>query len=82
MIHVINEYHSFTFIMSLISNFYISKSNYFNLLLALTPLSFIAGNMIININIALIILSAIVLYGKSIFEIKFYLLDKLLISFF
>ena len=68
--------------MYLLSNFQFSKSNYFTLILALFPISFIAGNMIININVALIILSAFIFFGKSIFNIKFHLLDKLLFSFF
>ena len=68
--------------MSLISKLYISKINYLSLLLALLPISFIAGNMIININIILIIFSSLFFFGKNIFDIKLYFLDKLLILFF
>ena len=68
--------------MSLVSKLYISKSNYLNLLLGLLPVSFIAGNMIININIILIILSSLLFFGKNIFDLKLYFLDKLLIIFF
>ena len=68
--------------MSLVSKLYISKSNYLNLLLGLLPVSFIAGNMIININIILIILSSLLFFGKNIFDLKIYFLDKLLIIFF
>jgi len=46
------------------------------------PLSFIAGNMIININIILLIVSAILIFGKKIFEIEFFFLDKIIILFF
>ena len=62
------------------SNFF--QLNFFNLLLAMLPLSFIAGNMIINLNILLIILSAFYKFGKTIFKIKFYFLDKIIFLFF
>ena len=68
--------------MNLISKISFNKSNYFSLLFALIPISFIAGNMIININIILIIISGFFFYKKNIFNIKFYFLDKILISYF
>lgn len=68
--------------MYLLKKFPISKSNYLSLLLSLMPLSFIAGNMIININIILLIVSAILIFGKKIFEIEFFFLDKIIILFF
>ena len=68
--------------MSLFLNSQKLKSNYLSILLAMFPLSFIAGNMIININIILIIISAIILVGKDLFKIKYYILDKLIISYF
>ena len=46
------------------------------------PLSFIAGNMIININILLLILSSLFCFKKEIFKIKFFWFDKLLIVYF
>ena len=46
------------------------------------PLSFIAGNMIININTILIILSALILFRRDIFKSKFFLLDKIIFIFF
>ena len=46
------------------------------------PLSFIAGNMLININTILIILSALILCGRDIFKTKYYLLDKIIFVFF
>ena len=52
--------------MYLLSKFQFSKSNYLNLLIFLIPVSFIAGNMIININLILLILSTLILYGKGI----------------
>ena len=60
----------------------LTKKKFFNLLLALMPFAFIAGNMIININTILIVLFAIVLFGKDLFKIKYHLLDKIIILFF
>ena len=68
--------------MSLFSKITFNKENYISLLLALFPFSFIAGNMIININLALLIISSIILFKLDIFKIKFFLLDKFLISYF
>tara|TARA_Y100000816_G_scaffold39172_1_gene24674 strand:+ start:6202 stop:7521 length:1320 start_codon:yes stop_codon:yes gene_type:complete len=68
--------------MSLFSKITFNRENYISLLLALFPFSFIAGNMIININLALLIISSIILFKLDIFKIKFFLLDKFLISYF
>jgi len=46
------------------------------------PLSFIAGNLILNLNILLLLLSAFIFYGTNIFRIKLHLVDKLMILFF
>ena len=67
--------------MQLISNFNFTKS-YFSLLFSLIPISFIAGNMIININILLLILSAFFIFKKSLFEVEYFLLDKIIFLFF
>lgn len=61
---------------------YLSKKNYFNFLIALIPVSFIAGNLIINIIITLLILSTIFFYNKELLKINFYFLDKIIIFFF
>lgn len=68
--------------MHLISKFKPLKNSYFNLLLSLMPLSFIAGNMIININTILIILSTLILFRGDIFKTKFFLIDKIIFIFF
>ena len=62
--------------MSLFSSKYLTKTNYLNLLFAAIPISFIAGNMIININILLLILSTFFIYWREVFKIKYYFLDK------
>ncbi len=58
------------------------KKDLLNFLIALFPLSFIAGNMIININLLLLILSSIFFFKKDLLKIKFFILDKLIFSFF
>ena len=61
---------------------YLSKNNFFNILLGLVPISFIAGNMLININIILITLSSLIFFKKDLFKINYFFLDKLLFLFF
>ena len=56
--------------------------NYFNFLIALFPLSFIAGNLSINFNIVLLILSTFIVFNKEIFDLKFQLIDKIIFSYF
>ena len=58
--------------MKLFSKFDQLKENYFSFLLSLLPISFIAGNMAINITIALIILSGLIIFNRYIFEIKYF----------
>ena len=65
-----------------------SKLPYFNfriiinLLLSLLPISFIAGNLVINLNLILIILAALLFWKKDFFKIEILLIDKLLILLF
>tara|TARA_B100000035_G_scaffold302643_1_gene300452 strand:- start:1927 stop:3225 length:1299 start_codon:yes stop_codon:yes gene_type:complete len=65
-----------------------SKLPYFNfriiinLLLSLLPISFIAGNLVINLNMILIILASLLFWKKDFFKIKILLIDKLLIFLF
>ena len=61
---------------------YLSKNNFFSILLSLIPISFIAGNMLININILLIIFSSLIFFGRDLLKIKYFFLDKLLFLFF
>ena len=55
----------------------LTKTNYFSFLLALMPLSFIAGNMIININVLILIFSSLIFFYSRLLKMKFYLIDKL-----
>ena len=68
--------------MLLFSNKSLSLKNYFSFLLSILPICFVAGNLIINANILILILSALIFFKSKIFKIKYYLFDKLLILFF
>ena len=68
--------------MHFFSNHSNSKINFLSILLSLMPISFIAGNMIININIIFILLVSSFFYGKKIFQFNYMLLDKLIIVYF
>ena len=61
---------------------YLNFSYFMNLLISALPISFIAGNMIININTVLILLSSLIIFNKKLFNQQFFLLDKLLFSYF
>ena len=68
--------------MYLFSPTNIFKERFLSILLALLPVSFVAGNMIININLISIIIFSFIIFGKDIFNLKYFLLDKLIFSFF
>ena len=68
--------------MSFFSKINFNKNHYLNFLIALFPVSFIAGNMIININMILLIISALLFFKNEPFKIKFFLLDKILLAYF
>ena len=68
--------------MLLFSNKSLSIKNYFNFLLSILPISFIAGNLVINANILILIVSALIFFKSEIFQIKYYWFDKLLFLFF
>ena len=53
-----------------------------NILVVMLPISFIAGNLIINLNIILIIIFGLIFYGKKIFDLNLLFFDKFLILFF
>lgn len=59
-----------------------SKNNLLNLLLSLIPLSYIAGNLIINVNIILIIFTTFFFFRGDVLNFKFNFLDKLIFFFF
>ena len=59
-----------------------NQTTYFSILFAAFPVSFIAGNMIININTILIILSTFFIFKINNFSLKFFIEDKLIFLFF
>ena len=68
--------------MQITFNKYLKFKYIINLLIAILPLSFIAGNLIINLNVLLIILSSLIFFNLDFFKFKYYLVDKLLVVFF
>ena len=68
--------------MYLNSKLIFNKKNVLSFILALVPISFIVGNMLININCLLLIISTIFFYRSAILEIKFHILDKLIFILF
>lgn len=61
---------------------YFTKNNYLNFLLCLIPASFVAGNMILNINILFLLISTIFVYRLEVLKINFHFIDKLVLLFF
>ena len=60
----------------------INKNLFVNLLFAFIPISFIAGNLVLNINILLFIVLSIYICRKDVLIFKFHFFDKLIILFF
>jgi len=58
------------------------KTFLINLLFSFIPISFIAGNLILNVNILLFIIFSIFFYRKDIFTLNFNSLDKIILIFF
>ena len=56
--------------------------NTLTLLIAIIPLSFIAGNLVLNLNIVVFIMLALVAFKGEVFKFKYDLLDKLILIFF
>ena len=80
--HIIIKYHILLQEMLLFSNNLISPKNYFNFLLCILPISFIAGNLVINANVLILIVSFLIFFKNKIFQIKYYWFDKFLFVFF
>ena len=68
--------------MSLTYSKVLSKTFFINFLFSFIPISFIAGNLLLNTNILLILLSSIIFYKQAVFKEKFSTIDKLVIIFF
>jgi O-antigen ligase len=63
-------------------NKYLDNKYLINFLIGIIPISFIAGNLVINLNLILIVLTSFIIFRKNFFAYEFYLIDKLLIILF
>jgi O-antigen ligase len=68
--------------MNLFSVLNLSKTRFLSLLFSLIPVSFIAGNLVINTIILIIILSGLILFKMQLFSIRFFFVDKLIFAVF
>ena len=66
--------------MSITSFF--SKNYIINLIILLIPISYIIGNLALNLNILLLILLSFLFFRGDVFHIKYSLTDKLILIFF
>ena len=59
----------------------LSKENIANFLFLLIPVTYIAGNLLLNLNIFVLIVFIIVAYRQKVFQIKMSILDNLILVF-
>ena len=52
--------------------------NFIHFLIALFPLSYIAGNLIINLNVLLVVVTTLIIFKKKVFFINYNIIDKLI----
>tara|TARA_B100000963_G_scaffold355730_1_gene374524 strand:+ start:5666 stop:6985 length:1320 start_codon:yes stop_codon:yes gene_type:complete len=60
----------------------INKNFIVNFIISLIPISYICGNLILNLNIIILILCAFLFFGKQIFGGKLNIIDKLILLLF
>ena len=60
----------------------LDPKNILNVLLSILPISFIAGNLIINLNLLSIVLFTSIFYGRDLISLKLLLIDKIIIFLF
>ena len=60
----------------------LSKNNLINLIIILIPVSYFAGNLILNLNVLVLILCVFLLFGFNVFKEKFTHIDKVVIFLF
>jgi len=59
-----------------------SKNFLINLLISIIPISYIAGNLVLNLNIIILLISALSIYRLEIFKLELELIDKIILIFF
>ena len=52
----------------MVQRIFYSKYNVINIIILLIPLSYIAGNLVLNLNILILTLTSIILFHKKFFE--------------
>ena len=60
----------------------IYKNFFLNSLILLIPVSYIAGNLVFNLNIVILILSILFFFGRDIFKVKFNRTDIIVLLIF
>ena len=68
--------------MSIQNSIFFSKKNFINFLIIFIPISYIAGNLILNINILILTIVVLFNYSKEISKFKIEFVDKFLIIIF
>ena len=66
--------------MSFLNNY--SKNLFINFLILIIPLTTVAGNLVLNLNILLLVFLSFVFFGREVFRIKYNIVDKLILIFF
>lgn len=59
-----------------------SKYNLINIIISLIPLSYIAGNLILNLNILILLITTSILFRTEIFKVELNKIDKIILLFF
>ena len=62
-------------------NFFFKK-NLIDFFIAIIPISYIAGNLVLNLNITILILSVFFIHGIKVFKIEYNLIDKVILIIF
>ena len=60
----------------------INKNFIINFIISLIPISYICGNLILNLNIIILILCAFLFFGNQIFSVKLNIIKKLILLLF
>ena len=58
------------------------KKNLIDFFIAIIPISYIAGNLVLNLNITLLILSVFFIHGIKVFKVEYNLIDKVILIIF
>ena len=62
--------------------YFFFKKNLIDFFIAIIPISYIAGNLVLNLNITILILSVFFIHGIKVFKIEYNLIDKVILIIF